>query len=304
MKTLRLMMIVAAAGMLASCAATVPPELANAREAYRRASVGPASRLAPVEVHAAQLALAEAEKEFKRQPRSYRTLDLAYVAQRKAQLATATATIAMQQDRQARAKDDYEKVQGDVMAQSKEDLAQSKENLQKSESALQTSRQSIAISRERLVAEQEARAVSDERAAAAQAALIKMAAVREDERGLVITLSGSVLFVSNEDVLQPRARERLDQVADVLLASPGRNIIIEGHTDSQGSESSNEQLSQRRAEAVRAYLVQKGCPPERITSRGLGERRPIADNASPDGRANNRRVEIVVERGSQQSSNR
>jgi outer membrane protein OmpA-like peptidoglycan-associated protein len=85
-------------------------------------------------------------------------------------------------------------------------------------------------------------------------------------------------------------------VATALLAVRARNLIVEGHTDSQGSESYNQDLSQRRADAVRDYLVQKGYPADHIQARGKGEGSPIADNASPEGRANNRRVEIVIER--------
>jgi OOP family OmpA-OmpF porin len=92
------------------------------------------------------------------------------------------------------------------------------------------------------------------------------------------------------------AQVKLDQVANALLSVSARNIIVEGHTDSRGSESYNQGLSQRRADAVRNYLVQRGYPSDRIQSRGKGEGSPIADNASSEGRANNRRVEIIIER--------
>jgi len=81
-----------------------------------------------------------------------------------------------------------------------------------------------------------------------------------------------------------------------------RNIIVEGHTDSRGSESYNQGLSQRRADAVRNYLVQQGYPGDRIQARGMGKGTPIASNSSSEGRANNRRVEIVIERNMQSSS--
>ena len=94
----------------------------------------------------------------------------------------------------------------------------------------------------------------------------------------------------------PSAKVNLDQVTDALLAVKARNLIVEGHTDSQGSTSYNQDLSQRRADAVRDYLIQKGYPADRIQARGKGKGSPIADNVSPEGRANNRRVEIVIER--------
>jgi len=132
----------------------------------------------------------------------------------------------------------------------------------------------------------------------AAAALAELAAVKEEERGLVITLSGSVLFASNESTLLPAAQDRLNKVADALLVSKEKHLIIEGFTDSQGSAESNISLSQRRADAVRSYLISRGYPSDLINTQGIGEERPVADNNSAEGRANNRRVEIVVERTS------
>jgi outer membrane protein OmpA-like peptidoglycan-associated protein len=94
----------------------------------------------------------------------------------------------------------------------------------------------------------------------------------------------------------PSAQVKLNQVTDALLEVHGRNLIVEGHTDSQGSESYNQGLSQRRADSVRDYLVQRGYPADRIQARGKGKGSPTADNASAEGRANNRRVEIIIER--------
>jgi len=142
---------------------------------------------------------------------------------------------------------------------------------------------------------------SEKRTAAALAELATLASLKEEERGLVVTLSGSVLFKSAESTLLPNAQVKLDQVANALLAIRARNLIVEGHTDSQGSNAYNQGLSQRRAETVRDYLVQKGYPADHIQSRGRGEGSPIANNASTEGRANNRRVEIVIEREAQAS---
>lgn len=137
---------------------------------------------------------------------------------------------------------------------------------------------------------------SEKRTADALAQLASIASLKEEERGLVLTLSGSILFKSAESALLPQAQTKLDQVADALLAMRTRNLIVEGHTDSQGSDTYNQGLSQRRAEAVRDYLVRKGYPSNQIQSRGRGEGSPIANNSSAEGRANNRRVEIVIER--------
>jgi outer membrane protein OmpA-like peptidoglycan-associated protein len=239
-------------------------------------------------LHVANQALAEAEQSFRDNPDSYQTRDLAYVAQRKAQLAEATASISIEQKSQAQSKEDFQTAQGKAVAKTKQDLS-------KTRTALAASERSGEATAEKLSAEQEARAAAEKRAADAQAALAKLAAVKEEPRGMVITLSGSVLFASNRAVLLPEARTRLDQVAEVLLTTRERHLIVEGHTDSQGSVNFNLDLSQRRADAVRSYLVERGYQGDLIQAHGMGKASPIADNASPEGRANNRRVEIVIE---------
>jgi len=146
-----------------------------------------------------------------------------------------------------------------------------------------------------LVVEQQARRDADKRAADAQAELAKVAVVKEEPRGLVIMLSGSVLFASGKSELLPAAQNRLNQVAEALLATKERKLTVEGHADAQGSSSYNQVLSQQRADAVRSYLISRGYQSDLIQARGIGEDRPVADNASAEGRANNRRVEIIVE---------
>jgi outer membrane protein OmpA-like peptidoglycan-associated protein len=101
---------------------------------------------------------------------------------------------------------------------------------------------------------------------------------------------------SDEAILMPGAASRLDQVADALATTSNRNVLVEGFTDSQGSDTHNLDLSQRRADAVRDYLVHRGYESARIRANGVGEGSPIADNSTAEGRANNRRVEIILER--------
>jgi outer membrane protein OmpA-like peptidoglycan-associated protein len=95
--------------------------------------------------------------------------------------------------------------------------------------------------------------------------------------------------------LLPAAKTRLGQVTAALLETKERRLEIQGYTDSQGKDAYNLDLSQRRADAVRVYLVSNGYPPDLIIARGAGEALPIADNNTAEGRANNRRVEIVIE---------
>ena len=113
---------------------------------------------------------------------------------------------------------------------------------------------------------------------------------------MVITLSGSVLFASAKSDLLPDAQVKLGDVAKALgEQDPNAKIVVQGYTDSQGGASFNQDLSQRRAESVRSYLVSHGIASDRVTAQGLGAGSPIADNGSAEGRANNRRVEIVVQ---------
>jgi len=116
---------------------------------------------------------------------------------------------------------------------------------------------------------------------------------RETARGLIVNVS-DVLFDTGSATLKPGARERLARVAGVLASHPDLKIEIEGHTDSVGGEDYNQRLSERRAEAVREYLVQQRIPPTAVAAVGYGESRPVASNATPAGRQQNRRVELVV----------
>jgi outer membrane protein OmpA-like peptidoglycan-associated protein len=126
-----------------------------------------------------------------------------------------------------------------------------------------------------------------------------VANVKQEPRGVVITLSGSVLFPSGERELSPVARKSLDQVADALAAQPSTTTFqVEGYTDDSGSPKQNEELAQQRAKAVADHLVQSGIDPSRIQIVSHGEHNPIANNDTAEGRASNRRVEIVVEQQS------
>jgi outer membrane protein OmpA-like peptidoglycan-associated protein len=145
-----------------------------------------------------------------------------------------------------------------------------------------------------LEAAKEARQAAELKAANARAELAEMGNVREEGGQLLISLSGSVLSKSGSSDLMDMAQRRLDTVSDAIEGYGPGAIIVEGHTDSRGTEASNEALSQRRAESVRAYLVGRGLSGKSVTAVGRGEAKPIADNDTPEGRANNRRVEIIV----------
>lgn len=300
MKSIKYLIIVTIVGLLVGCSSSIPPaELINARQAYQKASMGQAAQLVPAELHKAQAALAIAEKSFQEEPESFLTRDLAYIADRKAKLAEALATTVAENAKTAKANKDFQLTQNQILKDTKEDLAVSERDAALKTEQLAAEKKAADVQAELLAAEQKARLDAENRAAKALADLANLAEVKEEARGLVITLSGSVLFASNKSELLPAAQNRLNQVADALMEIKERKLTVEGHTDSQGSFDHNQGLSQQRADAVRSYLISRGYPSDLIQAQGIGENRPIADNNNAEGRANNRRVEIVVDRATQ-----
>ncbi len=112
-------------------------------------------------------------------------------------------------------------------------------------------------------------------------------------RGMVLTL-GDVLFDTGRAELKPGAGRRLDQLAQFLTEHPDRRVQIDGFTDSVGTDAYNEELSQRRADAVKAALITRGIEPARIGTEGYGKAYPVAGNTDSGGRQLNRRVEVVI----------
>jgi outer membrane protein OmpA-like peptidoglycan-associated protein len=277
-------LFVATSVLLFACGTTMPPrELVDARSAFEKAKTGEAAQLKPEVVHEAKVALDQAEAAFADDPSSDRTRDLAYIAQRRAEFAMAQGGLAGAVQQRDQAVKDLQMLQS--------------QGLVKAQGELNQTRQQLAAAGEKLEAEKKARQEAEKRARDAMDRLAVAAAlaVKEEPRGTVITLPGAVLFPSGKYDLLPGAREKLDQVAEALKNQADHKMIVEGHTDSQGSESSNMELAQRRAQTVRDYLVSRGVPNDIITANGIGQSRPVADNKTPDGRANNRRVEIIVQ---------
>jgi outer membrane protein OmpA-like peptidoglycan-associated protein len=116
---------------------------------------------------------------------------------------------------------------------------------------------------------------------------------RPTDRGLVLTL-GDTLFATGKSEIRSGATANLDRLTAFLNEYPQRTAVIEGFTDSMGSDEMNQSLSQRRADAVKGYLVGRGVDTNRLSSSGRGENAPIADNDSAAGRQQNRRVEVVI----------
>jgi len=112
-------------------------------------------------------------------------------------------------------------------------------------------------------------------------------------RGLVLTL-GDVLFDTGKAQLNPGSDRKLDQLAQFLTSHPERRVQIDGYTDSVGTDAYNQELSQRRADAVKSALIARGIDPSRIGTQGYGKGYPVADNTDSGGRQLNRRVEVVI----------
>jgi outer membrane protein OmpA-like peptidoglycan-associated protein len=116
---------------------------------------------------------------------------------------------------------------------------------------------------------------------------------KQTDRGLMLTL-GDVLFETGKADLRPGALRNLYPLVTFLQQYPERRAVIEGHTDSVGSEASNLDLSQRRADAVRDFLLQNGVKASQLTTRGYGKASPVASNTTAEGRQQNRRVELII----------
>lgn len=126
-----------------------------------------------------------------------------------------------------------------------------------------------------------------------QAQLNQVLQTRDSARGLIVSMP-DVLFDFNKYTLKPDARERLAKISGIVLAYPDLKLDIEGHTDSIGSDEYNQELSEKRADAVRGYLISSGVKPDNIKAEGLGKADPVADNSTAEGRKLNRRVDMVV----------
>ncbi len=291
-----------AAALLVACAHAAPPsELVDARAEYERASSGPAGKLHPAQVYEGRQALDKAESKFKDDGASQPAKDLAYVALRKVQYAEAMARVTSADERLKQADKESRSLDGKALESAQAALKRSQEEIDKQRQLTEAERvkaQNAATDAEkaRQEAEQErqARLEAEKRMKQALEDLAKIAAIKEEQRGMVITLTGNVLFESGKWALLPGAQIKLNEVAEALKMNKDRDITIEGHTDNQGSRKSNVDLGQHRADSVRDYMITRGVDGSRVTAVGIGQDRPVADNSSPEGRANNRRVEIIV----------
>lgn len=291
--------IAAMTGMfLASCASTPqsPPGAADARAKLTRlqADSNLASR-APVEIKEAETAVRLAEIPVPRDQALgvYRV----YLADYKVEIAEAKASTRYAEDQRVLLAEARDRAQLNARtmeaerARNRADLARSDADRARDEA--DAARRSAAFAAEDAARRAErARDETDQEKAELQRQ-IDLLQAKTTERGLVLTL-GNVLFATGRADLKGGGKDSLNNLVNFLNQYQDRTIMIEGHTDSVGSEASNQALSTRRAESVQSYLLQQGIGSQRMSSRGLGQNQPIASNDSETGRQENRRVEIII----------
>jgi outer membrane protein OmpA-like peptidoglycan-associated protein len=289
--TLGTLSLTLAASLLAGCGAARPPPkaLVDARQEYQTAHDGIAMQLDPTDLHEADLALQKAESAWKdsQDPQDEHPIDLAIVAQRKAQIAVAEANA-------AKAATDLQQAKADLQTALAAQLNAAKGQLNQTQSQLQQTQTQLNQTAAQAAAQQAQLADLTARLKDARDTIAKIAAVKDDSRGMVITLQGEVLFATGKSDLKPAAMAKLDQIADALRGKE-QSMVVYGYTDNVGTYDNNMALSQKRAQAVRDYLATKGIPGDLITAQGKGPDMPVAENTSIEGRAQNRRVEIVVQ---------
>ena len=223
---------------------------------------------------------AEAAVQAAEQPVARKDADLGvhrvYIADRRVDIATARATTRYAEDQRAKLGDERDRAR--LEARTREaDSARTEADSARTEAEMARNDADSA----RSDAEEMRRQIEAMQAEAT-------------DRGLVLTL-GDVLFATGRSEVKVGSASNLNKLVAFLNKYPERKVQIEGHTDNVGSENSNQDLSQRRADSVRSYLMQQGIGADRLVAAGKGESQPIADNASDSGRQQNRRVVAIIE---------
>ena len=289
----------------------VPLELYEARNAIRIAQWTGADRYATDTFDKAKLGLQNAEEELHGKIGKKTVSQNSRDAAQNAEDARLITLRKMQEEYDASVKAAADKREADARAQAEQAEAQreaeERARKQAEAEADRAAKDAEAARAAALAQQQQAQAqIEQARQAAAQAEQEKaqlreqirqqlnmILETRETARGLIVNMS-DVLFDSGKYTLKPGAREKLAKIGGIILAHPGLNLVVEGHTDSVGSDDYNLKLSEQRANSVRDYLVSEGVAGDSITAAGLGKSGPVADNSTAAGRQQNRRVELVV----------
>ena len=275
--------------LLVACA-TVPPALERARENYQQIQRDPEiSARAPVASYEASQALRRTEQAWDETGNDEEVTHLAYLTNRRVEIARETAQQKAAEAEAQQLKQEREKVLLETRTREADRAKQLAESQARQVQLAQQEAQARA--RETQDAQQKAQAAAD-RAKELEKRFAELKA-KQTERGFELTLN-DVLFEFDKANLKPGSARSLTSVAEFLRENPQRKITIEGYTDNLGSDAYNLQLSQRRADSVRDFLVQNGISADRITARGLGEEYPVASNETQAGRQENRRVQIII----------
>jgi outer membrane protein OmpA-like peptidoglycan-associated protein len=272
--------------LLLSACATQPVKKDTLQQAQQAVSGleenAAVTRYAPVALRDAQETLRQAQQLARQGEDPQLVEHYAYLALKRAQIAQALA----RREMLVRSAEDVQQQRAQVMLQARERaIEQARREAEQARMQAEQLRQEAQQAREQAQLSQQA-------LQEAQSQLADLEP-RQTERGLVLTLD-EVLFAFNSAELQAGNQRALDRLAQYLQAHPDHNLLIEGHTDSVGDAGYNQGLSERRAQSVYQALTQRGVDPARVRIIGLGENFPVADNGTPQGRSENRRVEVVI----------
>jgi outer membrane protein OmpA-like peptidoglycan-associated protein len=284
-----LIAITVAAAMLTACAsAPVKPEGAAAvrNKLIQLQSNPQLADRAPVAIKDAEMAVRAAEKPQTDEPLARH---LVYIADRKVDTAKALAETALAEDQRTALNEQREKLRLDSRTR-EADLAKGQVAAARADSA----EQKLAADRSRADADaaRMAAASSQQQSAELQRQIDEMHA-KVTDRGVVLTLT-DVLFTSGQADLKTAATGNLNKLVSFLNQYPDRTVVVEGYTDSVGTDDYNQGLSESRAYCVTSYLVRQGVGIQRLSTLGKGKQDPIAGNDSAGGRQQNRRVEVVI----------
>ena len=284
-----LIAVAVAATLFAGCA-SVPKHPAGSEQVRAKLT---ALQSEPTLANRAQVAIKDAEGAVVLAEMTEKDLVLAahrvYIADRKVDTARALAETSFSEQERTALNEQAEKARLDSRTR-EADVAKTDALVARAESA------------EQKVAANSARSDADAAQVAANASQLQAAELqrqievlqaRPTDRGLVLTL-GDTLFATGKSEIKSGATANLDRLTAFMNEYPKRTAAIEGYTDSMGSDEMNQSLSERRADAVKRYLIDQGVGSARLTSTGRGESSPVADNESAAGRQQNRRVEVVI----------
>jgi outer membrane protein OmpA-like peptidoglycan-associated protein len=291
--------VLAAALLLSACASTpsTTATLDAARADYVAVSNDPrVAANAPLEFKQATDALDAANRAAAERDSLDKIDRLAYVAKQRIATALEVARAKQAEADMARAGHERDKVRLEARTleadRAKRDAAAAQQDAANAQAQASAAQQQAAEAQAQAAAAQEQNRALQERAAKLEVLLVELHATKT-ERGYVVTI-GDVLFATDQASLTPAGMSTLRKLADVMAQNPDRTVLVEGFTDSTGSASHNQELSQRRANTVATTLAGMGVARERVAMRAYGEAFPVASNDSAANRQLNRRVEIVL----------